>query len=323
MDTAARGRSWELLRAMVRGTYDIQEIRIQMGNRLVGNFKVKLGIAPGTKEDDLSDKKKQNVLSVLRREYQRITDGVIKLNPSGDGIISTKSEMILVGHYVDLAKQEERQFRGLNKLLAGFPIWNSYLSDVKGVGPAIGAILISEIDITKAKYPSSLWAYSGLDVATDPKRAHAPDGQGRSRRKEHLMTVKYVNKDGEEKTRNSITFNPLLKTKLIGVLGPSFLRAGVPCDKDCTKKGCEKRGEHNTGYGSPYGEVYANERHRLQNHPDHKEKTKGHQHAMATRKAVKIFLIDLYKVWREMESLPVSKPYHESKLGMQQHKQAS
>ena len=322
MDTIARSRSWELLRAMVRGTYDIQEIRIQMGNRLVGNFKVKLGITPGMKEEDLTDKKKQSILSVLRREYKRITDGVIELNPDGDGIISTKSEMILVGHYVDLASQEERQFRGLNKILVDFPIWNEYLQDVRGIGPAIAGILISEIDISKARYPSSLWAYSGLDVATDPQRAHNPDGKGRSRRKEHLTTVKYVNKDGEEKTRDSITFNPLLKTKLLGVLGPSFLRAGVPCEPDCEKKSCEKRGEHNTGYGSPYGEVYANERHRLQNHVDHKEKTKGHQHAMAIRKAVKIFLIDLYKVWREMENLPVSKPYHEAKLGMQ-HRQAS
>ena len=31
------------LRTLVRGIYDIQKLRIQMGNRLVSNFKVKLG----------------------------------------------------------------------------------------------------------------------------------------------------------------------------------------------------------------------------------------------------------------------------------------
>lgn len=31
------------LRTLVRGAYDIQKLRIQSGNRIVGNFKAKLG----------------------------------------------------------------------------------------------------------------------------------------------------------------------------------------------------------------------------------------------------------------------------------------
>ena len=36
------------IRMMVRGTYDLQKLRIQMGNRIVGNFKSKLGQQPST-----------------------------------------------------------------------------------------------------------------------------------------------------------------------------------------------------------------------------------------------------------------------------------
>lgn len=33
------------LKTIVRGAYDIQKNRIQTGNRIVGNFKAKLGLA--------------------------------------------------------------------------------------------------------------------------------------------------------------------------------------------------------------------------------------------------------------------------------------
>ena len=38
------------LKTIVRGAYDIQKNRIQTGNRLVGNFKAKLGQAPSERK---------------------------------------------------------------------------------------------------------------------------------------------------------------------------------------------------------------------------------------------------------------------------------
>ena len=65
--------------------------------------------------------------------------------------------------------------------------------------------------------------------------------------------------------------------------------------------------------------IYANERHRLKNHPEHMDKTPGHQHAMATRKMVKSFLVDLHVAWRALEGLPATVPYSVAKLGMRDH----
>ena len=95
-------------------------------------------------------------------------------------------------------------------------------------------------------------------------------------------------------TRQGITFNPFLKTKLVGVLASSFLR----CGPDNT-----------------YSKMYYEYKHRIENHPAHIAKTKGHRHAMALRYMTKRFLCDLYVAWRKLEGLPVELEYNEAKLG--------
>ncbi len=283
------------LRILVRGAYDLQKLRIQAGNRIAANFKAKLGQAPSKSEATI-DPEAQKILKILRASYKRLTDGLVRFpNPKGfegDEVISNFTDLCLVSQYVELLGREEDHFKRLEFILTEFPIYDKYLREVRGIGPAMAGVLISEIDIHKAKHSSSLWAYGGLDVAGD--------GAGRSRRKEHLIRIKYKAKDGTEKERDSITFNPFLKTKLLGVLGPSFLRAK-----------------------SPYREHYDNYKHRLESRPDFTEgdkKPKGHRHNAAIRYMVKMFLIDLYVKWRTLEGLLVSAPYHEAKLG---HKHAA
>lgn len=277
------------LRTMVRGAYDIQQLRIQMGNRIVGSFKVKLGQAPGAAEDAI-DAEGREILDKLRKHYRLLTDAVVKFPPrskfKADGVIDSYTELCLIAEYVELDDQEKKHFRRLTSVLEDFQIYREFLEPIKGIGPAMAGVIISEIDITKARHPSSLWKYAGLDVASD--------GRGRSRKAEHLVERDYTNKDGEPAKRNGITFNPWLKTKLVGVLASSFLKA-TP---------------------NPYRDIYDGYKHRLEQHPGHAEKSKGQRHAMAMRYMVKMFLIDLYAKWRALEGLPVSLPYHEAKLGL-------
>lgn len=277
------------LKTIVRGAYDIQKLRIQMGNRIVGNFKAKLGQEPGEDEDGL-DAEGKLILHELRCHFKKITDGV-SLFPrhasfAGDEVISDYTELCLLAQYVDLETSEKQHFSRMEKILRDYPVYIHFLRDIKGVGPAMAAVIISEIDIAKAKYPSSLWAYSGLDVASN--------GAGRSRKKEHLVESDYIDKEGNPAKKMGISFNPFLKTKLIGVLGSSFLRAG----------------------DNPYSTIYRNYKTRLENSPAHSEKSKGHRHNMAIRYMVKLFLVDLHIAWREIEGLEVYKPYYEAKLGM-------
>ena len=278
------------LKTIVRGAYDIQKNRIQTGNRLVANFKAKLGQAPSEKEDTI-DADGQQILANLRRSHKLLTEGVAtfprQATFKGDEVISSYTELCLVANYLELEEQEKTHFRRLGNILKDYPIYNNFLAGVVGVGPAMAGVVISEIDITKAEYPSSLHKYAGLDVAGD--------GQGRSRRKEHLEDSEYVDADGVVQTKKGITFNPFLKTKLIGVLGSSFVKQSP--DK------CK------------YRKVYDDYKHRIENMDAHKEKSKGHRHNMAVRYMIKIFLIDLYNEWRALEGLPVAPTYTEAKLG--------
>ncbi len=276
------------IRALVRGTYDLQRLRIEHGNRLVANFRAKLGLEPGEKPEETP-----RVLLDLETRFKRITDGVVEVTRRRkydfDGVISDYTELCLVYQYVDLAERERKHFRQMATIIEAHPLWPAFLKDVKGCGPAMSGVLLSEIDITKARYASSLWKYAGLDVA---------NGSGRSRRAEHLVDRRYTAADGTEKTRKSITFNPFLKTKLMGVLSGSILRAGE----------------------SPYRTVYDDYKHRLENRPDLTDESKGHRHNMALRYMIKRFLADLYVAWRTLEGLPVEPPYHEAKLGLKHSK---
>jgi hypothetical protein len=278
------------LKSIVRGAYMVQKLRIQTGNRIVANFKAKLGQAPSQSEDELGDDAKV-LLASLRAAYSKLMDGV-KTFPRqaafrGDQLITTYTELCLMANYIELEKHEAQQFRRMENILEDFPIWNEFLAGIKGLGPAMGGVLVSEIDIGKSKYPSSLWMLAGVDVVPS-------DGRGRSRRPEHLVDREYVDANGETKSKKSITFNPFLKTKLLGVLVPSFLKC---------------RNER-------YTEMYYNRKHRLEHHEKYKEVSKGHRHNMAVRFVAQRFLCDLYNAWRPIEGLPVAPEYAEAKLGL-------
>ena len=332
------------LRTIVRGAYDVQKLRIQMGNRIVGNFKAKLGQEPGEKEETI-DEKGKDILANLRAAFKKLTDGVAtfprRASFKGGEVISTYTELCLIAQYFELEKAETDHFKRLGSILKDYAIWNDFLDGVKGVGPAMGGVIVSEFDIHKARYPSSLWAYAGLDVG--------PDGMGRSKKKEHLRKVEYKDRDGKPAVRDGITFNPFLKTKLVGVLASSFLKAlswsAVDAEtweftpEDHRRLKIDKKTGEEIKQAitdeSPYRKVYYDYKHRLESHAKwgahrdeekndkgHKVTSKGRRHNMAMRYMIKMFLIDLYKAWRALENLPVSPPYHEAKLGHKHGAQA-
>lgn len=363
MDLAARLAN---LRAMVRGTYDLQKLRIQMGLRIVANFKSKLGIQSGQLEDKELTPEAKKLLTDLRSEYKRLADAMIQQKKefswSMGSIISNRTEYTLIESYLEISRQEDKHFRVIERLLSDIPVWKVFLNDVRGIGPAMGGVIVTEFDIHKSKYVTSMWKYAGLDVVgswhmvnhewatlvagrrppkikldadiadlppeggpddngyvwshgvvvegqTAEVYVHSEDkdwslrinyvwiSKGRSRRREHLVERTYTNRKGEEATCMSVTFNTFLKTKLIGVLGPSFLRAN----------------------NAKYRKIYDDYKHRLENRADTKEWTVAHRHNAAIRYMVKQFLRDLYIAWRTAEGLEVFAPYEEAKLGMRPH----
>ena len=306
------------LRPLVRGAYDLQKLRIGMGGRLYANFRSRLGFHPnrkiedqiaeseltgslvddntafgGTEFEEAKEVQAKMILDALKAEYNLLTEGVARNrtlpNPAvfkGGEIIHSYADLILVRNFMELYRREQEMFRHFELVLDGIPIYRAWLRDVVGVGPTMAGVLLSEIDIHKADTPSKIWALAGLDVAED--------GKGRSKRAEHLVLRKYIAKDGTEKEKLSITFNPLLKTKCVGVLGPSFLRVG-----------------------SGYAQVFYDIRNRYRERERQREDgwTDGHILRASIRYMVKIFLRDFWLEWRALEGLTIRPSYAEEKLG--------
>lgn len=302
----------QTLRLMVRGAYDLQALRMQSGLRLCSNFRARLiETDPDDEEADLElSTEAIKVIDELKASYRRLTDGVARNRTlpeesgfSGDGLISSFTELVLVSQYIDLESQESKQFRQMQSTLDVIPIYQAFLKAERGIGPAMAAVLITYFDPAKARHVSSFWKYAGLDVAGD--------GSARSRRKEHLIERTYTTRNGVEATRLSTTFNPWLRMKLLGALAPSFLRSA-----------------------SPRRAPYDNYRNRINTDPQRHKVTiaewkrafraeedvrnlwpPGRIHKAALRYMIKIFLADLWAKWREIEGLPVSPTYNEARRG--------
>ena len=321
----------ETIRTYVRSAYDLQKIRIQMGNRLVALLKQRLGQYPGLTEDDLKDEAK-TTLRLARQSYKRLADAMaqgkittrnievldgetdegaqvetveittkrLKAFKGEDLLLTSMSEFCLMHQYLDIERAEAEHFKMMKVILKDYPIFVNFLEGVKGVGPAMAGVIISEIDIHQANTPASMWKYAGLDVVIVVDKEGATTTQGRGKYKAHLVQREYTNAKGEQAMRDSITFNPWLKTKLLGVLAGSFLKSK-----------------------SPYAQMYYDYKGRLENHPAHKDKTAIHRHRMALRYMVKRFLVDLYKEWRSIEGLTIVEEYAVRKLGLVHHTSTS
>lgn len=229
--------------------------------------------------------KSLNILVRVFYDYQReriSLDGQIGRKKDGNlkkGIPERDEELLvyLMARRDELKSMENEIFKEIAKTVHKHPLWKMFLVNVKGCGETMAAVMITQFDIHKAPMVSNLWSFAGL--------AHGKDKKVKGQK---------------------CTFNQFLKAKLLGVLGPGFLKAN-----------------------SPYREYYDNMKHRLESmdwgtaskNPTDKNRLKaGHQHNAANRYMVKMFLKDLYIAWRTIEGLPIRDSYQEEYL---KHKHAS
>lgn len=98
-----------------------------------------------------------------------------------------------------LSSLERDALKEVGRLLQGVNIYEDFLKDVRGVGPTLSGVLVSEINIENCTTVSKLWAWCGLAVV---------DGKAVRRKK------------GEK-----LHFNPWLKSKLLKVLGDCLIKA--------------------------------------------------------------------------------------------------
>ena len=295
-----------VLRLLTKSYYDFQDMRKNMGNRL----KIKK-----TKE-----KQKSNLT-----QYELDLEGIEYLT------------MI----YEEAETKEKEIGKRIEKMVKKDGFYKVLHSKIKGVGPVIGAVIISQYDIERATTVSKLYQFSGLNPGLirgqvrrkckNPERYKPKKDEEVSMIGEDFVIVRTNTMiRGDKKTKGFICpYNQFLRTRLNGVLAPQFLiktnkspyakvyyNLHVPEKYRTIKKEMEKRPE----LVGQYGRLHASEK--LCNGKGMwKDESDFHKSNHARRCMIKAFLRDLYALWREYEGLPVRVPYEEEYLGKVHHKE--
>jgi len=208
----------------------------------------------------------------------------------------------------------------LKETLKRFPIYTEWLSQVKGVGEIAAGWILAEFDITKADTVSKLWQYAGLNpgLVCGKSRVEAEkykpemgdkavvfyDKKGKPEAY-IVLTGKAIR--GDKATPGFILpFNKRLRTALVGVLAPGFIKCQSPYALDFYYPYKARLEQESNGVGSignkDEGKAWAGV-------------SKGHRDNAARRYMIKMFLKDLYVAWRTIEGLPVRVPYAQEYLG--------
>lgn len=223
------------------------------------------------------------------------------------------------------------------------PVWEAWLSRVRGVGPIIAGGLLANIgDIAKFDTVSKLWAYAGLhtlkvDEATGKRwfpteeeaRIWAERFVDRARQKAEGQDNKFTKKQAEavrSRTMKGVCWGDDVQTETVA----AKRRKGQVSNWNSTLKTlCWKIGESFNKVSGPYQrKLNAFKEQDQAKHPDVVESdkkdrdgnkirlyTKGHIHNRAKRKVAKLFLSHLWRAWRELEGLPTREPYAKEYMG--------
>lgn len=191
---------------------------------------------------------------------------------------------------------EQKLAKAIKEYVERTDEWNLFLKNVKGCGPIIAAILITEIDIRKSNTVSAIWQYAGMNPAKNVKGRKYVDGK-------IVVTDELIK--GDKLTKGYLApYNKFLKTAILGKLGESFLKTNSPYKKyyDDYKERLAHSDAIATSTGKPW-----------------KECTKAHRSAAANRHMCQQFLIDYYRAVRQIYGLEIRVPYSEEYLGKMHH----
>lgn len=158
-------------------------------------------------------------------------------------------------------------------------------SKVKGVGLILAAKVVAMVDIERAQHVSSLWRFAGLAVT--PVCSECGEIQPNGAQFCSSCGGKIIHKADRPRKGQKLPYNARLKVYCFQQ-ATSFLRSN-----------------------SPYRAIYDQSREYYDaNRPDW---PKARKHYAALRKMLKVYLQHLWVIWRDMEGLPVTKPYSHEK----------
>ena len=248
-------------------------------------------------------------------------------NQAADIILHPDDIAALEARSSELEAVEAKTLSDIKGLLEKIPFWVNVLGNredypqFKGIGPTIGGVILSQIDIRRANSVSALWRYCGMasvhgwrcsychsyiadaDMIPVEGGFAQPNGfnggehpkakfpECRMQGKRMLAVDVYYSGRHERPTKGvKLPYNAFVKTKLLGVLGDVLIKCGS---------------DH-------YRKLYYD--YKARKIAQKWGKSDAHRHMAAKRFMCKAVMSDIWKLWRECESLPVKGTYQEDVL---------
>jgi len=230
----------------------------------------------------------------------------------------------------DLKEIEKMIAEDLATHIEDDPVWEKFLSRVKGIGAVLGAGLLARFDPTKARHVSAYWRHAGLHVIAICKKCRRyyfenkiVEAKFRNELKERIGRVLQRRKIKAKPTKKEIEAK--IKTQICNCKTPQPVKMsprrirGLILDYDPEVKAfvLGRIGRQimlTKGKAGFYYELYqkfkAEEQARNQNFNPLRI------HRRALRKTMKVFLYHLWKFQREAEGLPTDLPYVFAKQGV-------
>src|SRR6185312_11055480 len=134
------------LKREVKLYYDFQRLRMQAAGRVQHKPR---------KDDELAGEDAPRVEELVK-------------NQAADIILHPDDLAQLEARANELMDVEKRTMKDIEALLAQFTFWTGVLNNrekfpqFKGIGPTIGAVILSQIDIKRSNSISALWRYCGM-----------------------------------------------------------------------------------------------------------------------------------------------------------------
>ncbi len=268
------------LRLLYQLFEEAQRSRIAHGERLRAIFQGRSGSGTETPTDNV--------------------DALIKAVSRGE---SVGAPQILEHAYARAVRGETEAAAALAEAVENHPVW-PWLSGVKGIGALLAARLLSRLDITRAKTPSSFWAYCGL--GTIPGVAYRCSECGF----EVAYPVGYRSQEAHTTRSGSVCVGELERVEDANAtrVAPRRSLLGGRAGYDAqARKSCYLIGVSMLRCRSEYRSFYDQERGRLATfRPGWATKR---CHLSALRLMEKAFLRDLWIAWRKAAGLPIVAPY--------------
>lgn len=339
----------EALRRTVRYFYDLQKLRISFGNRSEDPDDYRVVTDKKTGKEKRVKKKtgKGKGLAALESMLEDFQKKVPKDVTEEEGkpapkVLDEQDRAYLRRQAHALQLLETTTLERIQSLLNGVLIYEQFLKDVKGCGPTMSGVLLSEITLWRTVDPERFkFTKSRRDYVVKANGKEWPYFEVVLVEKEDRYNKEKRKKEKVDVERRLICYEYKLDDGTIEVrqdccptASSLWYYAGLGVSTVDGKAVRKRKGEKaNWSHflktkmvgvlgekcficaKGPWKDLYDNRKHR--------QVSKGwgnsdaHRHRDAIRVMMKRFLLELWQQWRTLEGMPTPDPYAEAKLGIE------